>query len=74
MYKESTVIIKPAKDNISRIVLNEPNTYNALSLKTLKALINSFSKLNDDKKTKVIINILLLKTPKILIPCSIKEI
>ena len=53
--KESTVIIRPCKDNISRIILNEPSTYNALSLKTLKALINSFNKLNEDKKTKVII-------------------
>ena len=55
MLKESTIIIKPPKDSISRIILNEPSTYNALSLKTLKALISCFNKLNDDQKTKVII-------------------
>ena len=55
MYKESTVIIKPVKNNISRIILNEPATYNSLSLKTIKILLRSFSKLNNDKKTKVII-------------------
>ena len=55
MHKESTVIISPCKDNISRIILNEPSTYNALSLKTLKTLISCFNKLNDDKKTRVII-------------------
>jgi enoyl-CoA hydratase/carnithine racemase len=55
MYEESAVIIKPAKDNISRIILNEPATYNSLSLKTIKILLRSFSKLNNDKNTKVII-------------------
>jgi enoyl-CoA hydratase/carnithine racemase len=55
MNKQSTVIIKPVKNNISRIILNEPATYNSLSLKTIKILLKSFSKLNNDKKTKVII-------------------
>jgi|TARA_B110000438_G_C15791126_1_gene640729 enoyl-CoA hydratase/carnithine racemase len=55
MKKKSTVIIKSQKDYISRIILNEPTTYNALSLNTLKSLINIFNKLNNDKKTKVII-------------------
>ena len=55
MKKSSTVIIKSEKNNISRIILNETATYNALSFNTLKSLINSFNKLNNDKKTKVII-------------------
>ena len=55
MNKETTIITKLDKDNIARIILNEPTTYNALSLSTIKSLINSFNKFNEDKKTKVII-------------------
>jgi len=55
MNKETTIITKLDKDNIARIILNEPTTYNALSLNTLKSLINCLNKFNDDKKTKVII-------------------
>ena len=55
MINESTVVIKKEKDNITRIILNEPETYNALSLHTIKLLIESFNKLNNDKKTRVII-------------------
>jgi enoyl-CoA hydratase/carnithine racemase len=47
--------VKISNSGISRIILNEPNTYNALSLLTLKSLIESFKKLSDDKNTKVII-------------------
>ena len=55
MKKEVTIITKIEKDNVARIILNEPATYNALSLSTLKSLINSFDRLNENKKTKVII-------------------
>jgi len=55
MINESSVVIKKEKDNITRIILNEPETYNALSLHTIKLLIESFNKLNNDKKTRVII-------------------
>ncbi len=55
MKKEVNVITKLEKDNVARIILNEPATYNALSLNTLKSLINSFDRLNENKKTKVII-------------------
>jgi enoyl-CoA hydratase/carnithine racemase len=55
MKKEVTIITKIEKDNVARIILNEPATYNALSLNTLKSLINTFDRLNEDKKTKVII-------------------
>ena len=41
--------------DISRIIINEPNTYNSLSFKNLNDLIKIFKKLDDDRKTKVII-------------------
>ena len=51
----SNVLVKLSNKGISRIQLNEPGTYNALSLNTLNTLIKSFKNLNDDKNTKVII-------------------
>ena len=47
-------IIKQNKD-IVRVIINEPKTYNSLSYKNLKDLINVFKKLDKDKKVKVII-------------------
>ena len=48
--------IKVVKLNdISRIIINEPKTYNSLSFKNLNDLIKVFKKLDDDRKTKVII-------------------
>ncbi len=41
--------------DISRIIINEPETYNSLSFKNLSDLIKIFKKLDDDRKTKVII-------------------
>ncbi len=41
--------------DISRIIINEPKTYNSLSLKNLNDLIKVFKKLDYDRKTKVII-------------------
>ena len=41
--------------DISRITINEPKTYNSLSFKNLNDLIKIFKKLDDDRKTKVII-------------------
>ena len=55
MKKNSHVIIKSADDGISKIILNDPNTYNSLSIKMIKLLIKAFKKLDNDKKTKVII-------------------
>jgi len=40
---------------IARVIINEPKTYNSLSYKNLKDLINVFKKLDKDKKVKVII-------------------
>ena len=47
MKHKSSVIVKKSNEGISRILLNEPNTYNSLSLNNLK--------LNNDERTKVII-------------------
>ena len=55
MKNVSNIVVESPIDGISRIKLNEPSTYNALSSKTLKSLINIFKSLNDDNKTKVII-------------------
>ncbi len=55
MINSSNIIVQPSNRGISRIKLNEPSTYNALSLATLNSLIKSFKNLNDDKNTKVII-------------------
>jgi len=55
MKKASNIIVASSIDGISRIKLNEPSTYNALSSKTLKSLINIFKSLNNENETKVII-------------------
>ena len=41
--------------DISRVIINEPKTYNSLSTKNLSDLIKVFKKLDNDKKIKVII-------------------
>ena len=51
----SNIVVKSPIDGIARIKLNEPNTYNALSLKTLESLISIFKNLNNENETKVII-------------------
>ena len=55
MEQTSNIIVQNSNNVISRIRLNEPSTYNALSLNTLKSLIKSFENFNEDEKTKVII-------------------
>jgi enoyl-CoA hydratase/carnithine racemase len=55
MKKGTNIILAPATEGISRIKLNEPNSYNALSFKMIQSLINTFRILNNDSKTKVII-------------------
>ena len=49
--------IKTIKYNqdITRVIINEPKTYNSLSTKNLIDLIKVFKKLDNDKKVKVII-------------------
>ena len=55
MKKTSNIVVAPPISGISRIKLNEPSTYNALSSETLKSLINIFKSLNNENETKVII-------------------
>jgi len=55
MKNASNIVVKSPINGIARIKLNEPNTYNALSLKTLESLINIFKNLNNENETKVII-------------------
>ncbi len=55
MTNVSNIVVESPANGISRIKLNEPGTYNALSSKTLKSLINIFKRLNNENKTKVII-------------------
>lgn len=55
MEEFNNIIIKASNNGISRIKLNEPSSYNALSLNTLESLIKIFKNFNDDEKTKVII-------------------
>jgi len=55
MNQQSNIIVQSSNNGISRIKLNEPSTYNALSLNTLTSLIECFKNFNEDEKTKVII-------------------
>jgi len=55
MKEALNIVVTPSVDGISRIKLNEPSTYNALSSKMLKSLLNTFKSLNNENKTKVII-------------------
>tara|TARA_Y100000590_G_scaffold465258_1_gene637037 strand:- start:1416 stop:2201 length:786 start_codon:yes stop_codon:yes gene_type:complete len=55
MTNKSNIILRTSNNGISHIQLNEPSTYNSLSLNMLKSLIESFKNFNDDDKTKVII-------------------
>ena len=53
--EKKNIIVTSSLNGISRIKLNQPETYNALSSTTIKSLINIFKTLNNDNKTKVII-------------------
>ncbi len=53
--KYENIIVQIFDTGISRIIINDPKTYNSLSFNTIKSLIKSFKKLNDDNITKVII-------------------
>ena len=55
MANLSNIKIKLLNKDIASIILNEPKTYNALSLKNLGDLIKAFKKLYEDKNIKVII-------------------
>ena len=50
-----TVVVKDNGFGIKNIIIDEPKTYNSLSFKTLKILIDTFKRLESDNKTRVII-------------------
>ena len=50
-----TALAKNLGSGIKKVIINDPSTYNSLSLKTLAALLNTFKKLDKDNSTKVII-------------------
>ena len=49
------ILVKNLSSSISVVQINDPKTYNSLSFKTLNDLIKVLKKLDQDKKTKVII-------------------
>ena len=55
MREKNNIILRYLPDGISRIIINDPSTYNSLSSKMLKSLIKTFKKVNDENKTKIII-------------------
>jgi len=55
MKENPNIILSFLPEGISRIKLNDPSNYNALSSKNINSLINIFKSLNSDNKTKVII-------------------
>ena len=55
MANLSNIKVKFLNKDIATIIISEPKTYNALSLKNLGDLIKVFKKLDNDKNVKVII-------------------
>jgi len=55
MKNSKNILIKKYQQGIVSLIINDPKTYNSLSFKTLKELLNIFKKLDSDKNTKVII-------------------
>jgi len=53
--KFSNILLSVQKNYIARIILNEPENYNALSFDMLKSLLQIFKSLKKDKKIKVIV-------------------
>tara|TARA_B100001996_G_scaffold353976_1_gene315657 strand:- start:15 stop:803 length:789 start_codon:yes stop_codon:yes gene_type:complete len=49
------VITKSSENGISRVIIDHPKSYNSLSEKTIKSLIQVFNYYNKNEKTKVII-------------------
>ena len=50
----SSIKTKKITNEIVSIIIDEPKTYNSLSFKNLTDLLNTFKKLDADKKIKVI--------------------
>ena len=50
-----SVLVKNLGNGVKNIIINDKKTYNSLSFATLKSLLNTFKKLDQDNGTKVII-------------------
>ena len=46
---------KKLVNGITNVIINDPKTYNSLSFRTLRDLLNTFTRLDKDDNTKVII-------------------
>ena len=55
MKENPNIILTFLTEGITRIKINDPSNYNALSSQNINSLINIFKSLNNDNKTKVII-------------------
>jgi len=55
MKKFKNIKFSINNEGIARIILDDPKTYNSLSLVTINSLLSLFKILNEDKKSKVII-------------------
>ena len=55
MHSNSNIILKTSNRGISHIRLNDPTTYNSLSLSMLTSLIEALKNFDEDDKTKVVI-------------------
>ena len=55
MKNKSDIIVKTTNKGISRIILNQPDNYNALSTSMMMSLIQNFKNLSTDEKTRVIV-------------------
>ena len=55
MKENSNISVNYLSEGISRIKINDPRNYNALSFKNINSLISIFKNLNKENKTKVII-------------------
>ena len=49
------VKIRKLGNGITNVIINDPKTYNSLSFKTLRELLNTFTRLDKDDDTRVII-------------------
>ena len=55
MKKNSFTSVQKSNNGISRITLNDPDTYNSMSFNMLNSFISDFKILDKDKKTRVIV-------------------
>ncbi len=58
------VKIRKLGNGITNVIINDPKTYNSLSFKTLRELLNAFTRLDKDDDTRVIILVVLRKFMK----------